>query len=257
MRNIYSLAREVGNDLIDVVHSFLPIIISEADGDPQSQLQWIPVRMAGTLRSVLCLGESGQHEDSAALVRVMADHLITFGWLLADPRPPDRLNAWKNDDLRLTGAIRNSLEKVGISAEEPLPSLTTSTKIQNSEAAALQCDEFWEPHLAPYFKRGTVNSFSGLYAAVFRATSPYVHPSMRGSLGFFTTHVSNPGKLMRIATSYADIPQTYANAVSIQLVASWIMVARFRHADVSRVSPFFERTARLDSELNRSSPSAA
>lgn len=257
MNPIYPLAREIGSDLVDVVYSFLPIIISESDGDPHSQLQWIPVRMAGTLRSVLCLGESGQHEDSAALVRVMADHLIMFGWLLADPEPPSRINAWKNDDLRLTAAARNSLERFGVSAEEPLPALSTSAKVTSAETAAAQCDEFWHPHLAPFLKTGTINSFSALYAAVFRGTSPYVHPSMRGSLGFFTTHASNPGKLMRIAKSYADIPQTYANAVSIQLLATWMMVARFRHSDVQRVAPFFERSALLGIELNRPSPGAA
>ena len=202
--------------------------------------------MAETLRSVLCLGELHQHEDSAALVRVMAEHLIMFGWLLADPKPPSRVNAWKNDDLRLAAVARGSVKKFGIAFEDRLPSgLTTSSRMVNAETAAHQCDEFWQPHLAPFLTKGTTNSFSGLYAVVFRGTSPYVHPSMRGSTGFFTTPISNPGKLLWIGKSYADIPHTYANAVSIQLLATWILAARFRHSDIDRVRPFFERLALL------------
>jgi Family of unknown function (DUF5677) len=252
MNNVHTTAREIGKDLVDLVYSFLPIIIAEADGDPLNQLQWIPVRMAGTLRSILTLGKSGQHEDSAALVRVMADHLIMFGWLLADPKPPSRINAWKNDDLRLTAVARDSLEKFGFELEEPLPSVSTTSKTVSAETAARQCDEFWEPHLAPFVEKGTINSFSGLYALVFRGTSPYVHPSMRGSLGFFMTHTSNPGKLMRIAKSYADIPFAYADAVAIQLLATWILVARFRPADTDRVIPFFQRIAALNAAAKQS-----
>ena len=252
MNHVHTTAREIGKDLVDLVYSFLPIIIAEADGDPQNQLQWIPIRMAGTLRSVLTLGESGQHEDSAALVRVMADHLIMFGWLLADPKPPSRINAWKNDDLRLTAVARDSLEKLGFELEEPLPGVPTTSKVVNAETAACQCDEFWEPHLAPFVKNGTTNSFAGLYALVFRGTSPYAHPSMRGSLGFFATHVSNPGKSMRIAKSYADIPFAYADAVAIQLLATWIRVARFRHTDSDRVRPFFKRIAALNASAEQS-----
>ena len=245
MNQVFAAAQTIADDLAIVAESFLPIMISEADGDPQNQLQWMPVRTAATLRSVFILGQSGNHEDSAALVRVMADHLIMFAWLLADPKPPSRLNAWKNDDLRMTSTLRGHLEKFGVEIDPPLQPVESSVKVVSTEAAASQCDEFWEEHLTPFLRRGTAQSFAGLYAMVFRGTSPYIHPSLRGSLGFFTTPTSNPGKVFRIAKSFADFPITYANAISVQLLATWLQVARFRHSDVDKVAPFFGRVAEL------------
>jgi hypothetical protein len=246
MSSVFNNARDIGRDLIRLVHSFLPMTIAEADGDPVSQLQWIPVRLTGTLESVLSLGEGGQHEDSAALVRVMTDHLIVFAWLLADPQAPDRTNAWKNDDIRLINVSRQSLKRLGVEVEAPPQGIGSSATLVNAETAANECDEFWGPQLAPFFKSGTLNSFSGLYAAVFRGTSPYVHPSLRGSMGFFTTPKGGAGKMLRINKSYADIPGTYVQAVVIHLLAVWILVARFRHRDVDKVVPFFDRVIAMN-----------
>ncbi len=243
MNSAFVAAQSIGVDLIRLVNSFLPITVAETDGDPLAQLQWIPVRLTGTLQSILRLGEAGLHEDSAALVRVMTEHLIVFGWLLADPYPPSRTNAWKNDDLRLINVSRESLQRLGAEVEASPTGLTTSTKLVNAETAAHQCDEFWAPKLAPFVKAGTLNSFSGLYAAVFRGASPYVHPSLRGSIGFFTTPKSGTAKVFYVDKSCADLPGTYAQAVAVHLLATWLLVARFRHGDVEKVAPYFARMA--------------
>jgi hypothetical protein len=240
-------AAAVGLDLVRHVQSILPITISARDGasDPAVQLQWIPVRIAGTLEAALILGREGLHEDAAALVRAMADHLITFAWLLADKSPPDRINAWKNNDLRLSNVLREHLGEFGVDLDETPPSVTSGAKWVATERAARECDEFWGPLLSPLFMPGTLNSFSGLYAAVFRGTSPYVHPSLHGSLGFFTTPKADTGQIFLINRSYADLPGTYTQAVVIALLAVWVLTARFRHGDVGKVLPFVDRVLAL------------
>ena len=245
MMSKFKDAQDIGLGLIRYVQTLLPITISKSDAasDPAIQLQWIPVRLAGTLESVLLLGKSDRHEDSAALVRVMADHLIVFGWLLADEKPPERINAWKNDDVRHIHALRNNLVKLKVDGDLPdsLGKLDTSTTWVSAETAARQCDEFWEPKLIPFFQPGTVLSFRGLYAAVFRRTSPYVHPSLRGSTGFFTTPNDEDGRVFFLNQSHADLPMIYVHAVVIELLAVWILAARFRHKEVKNVLPFFDR----------------
>lgn len=215
-------------------------------------MQWIPVRVAGTLEAVLTLSRSGLHEDAAALIRVMAEHLITFAWLLADENPPDRINAWKNDDLRLTNALRDSLGELGGDFAEPPAALMSGAKWVTAETAARECDEFWGPHLSPLFKVGTMNSFSGLYAAILRGTSPYLHPSLRGSLPFFATPKADGGRTFLINRWSAEyggpnstLPQAYTDAVVIALLAVWILSARFRHSDVPKLLPLVDRVVHL------------
>ena len=256
----------LGRDLVRHVQSLLPIMVTadEAAADPGVQLQWIPVRLAGTLEGVLALGQSGLHEDAAALVRVMADHLVIFAWLLADANPPDRINAWKNEYLRLATARDNQLAKLGLDPHDPTTPLSSAVRWPTAEAAARECDEFWGQHLRPLLKPGTLDSFSGLYAAVFRGTSPYVHPSFGGSFGFITVPKdAKSGRVLRIGRSYGDVSAsvqlatgrplspTLLQAVAIELLAVWVLTARFRHSDVAETLRLVDRYVHILRDLDQ------
>ncbi|WP_141754337.1 DUF5677 domain-containing protein [Streptomyces agglomeratus] len=249
-------ASQVASDLVSYVDSILPMWLTAPDGarDPAIQTQWIPVRITETLESVLLLGEGHRHNDAAALVRVMVDHLILFAWLLGDNNPPDRINSWKKEELRQIKAMHGDLKALkadGVDEPSLLFNIETSVKFpRGAYEAAKACDRFWGPHMSPLFKEGTVNSFSGLYAAVFRATSAYVHPSLRGSMGFLATPTTGgtSGKDFRLSRSFADHPGIYVQAVVTELLALWIFVARFRHDDVPKILPLVDRVIRLTSK---------
>ncbi|WP_141746960.1 DUF5677 domain-containing protein [Streptomyces agglomeratus] len=249
-------ASQLASDLVSYVDSILPIELTEAGGarDPAIQTQWIPVRITETLESVLLLGEGHRHDDAAALVRVMVDHLIRFAWLLGDNSPPDRINSWKKDDLHLMKLMHGDLKALkaeGVDESPPAFNIETSVEFERAAyKAAKDCDSFWGPYMSPLFEEGTVNSFSGLYAAVFRATSAYVHPSLRGSTGFFTTTTTGgrSGKDFRLSRSCAYHPGIYVQAVVTELLALWIFVARFRHDDVPKILPLVDRVIRLTSK---------
>jgi hypothetical protein len=243
----------VSMGLIAYVRSVLPLIITTENGksDPAIQVQWIPVRMTATLESVFALGRESHHEDAAALVRVMTDHLIVFAWLLGDDRPPERINAWKNNDLRLMRALRSDLDRHGVRLPEPPVDNAPASSWVDMRRAAIECDRFWGPYLRPLFEPDTINSFVGLYSAVFRSTSSYVHPSFRGSMGFFTTPVSGQSGEFYIGESYAVLPGTYVRATLAELLAIWILSARFRHADIPTVLPFVHQVVELVVKWNR------
>lgn len=245
-------ASRVAQDIINYVESILPIWID--DSDPSAQTQWIPVRVVNTLKAVFELGEKGLHEDAAALVRIMVDHLITFAWLLADEKAPARINAWKNENLRLMEAQRLAAQSLGDFSLPVLPQpLHTSVEWTSIEQAARECDRFWPQYLEPLFRAGTPNSFSGLYAEVFRRTSSYVHPSaLQCGLGFFLVPMERKESERAIGPSSATLPGTYCDAVVVALLTTWILVARFRPNDVQKVLPFFDRVVSLVMKLKAS-----
>jgi hypothetical protein len=238
--------------LVRYVYAFLPLKITGEDAgvDPALQLQWIPVRMTGTLESVLALGAASHHEDAAALVRVMTDHLTMFAWLLADEHPPERINAWKNNDLRQMRALRAQISRLGVELPDLPPDVSAASAIVDMRNAATECDTFWTPYLRPLFRTGTLNSFAGLYAAVFRSTSPYVHPTLRGSRGFFATSISAPEQIWYLDRSFADLPGTYVKALLVHALTVWLVAARFRHADTPQLIPLVQEAARVAHKWN-------
>jgi hypothetical protein len=242
-------AAKVGDQILQYYESVLPLVIPHDDGraDVALQLQWIPVRLARSLKAVLTLGKLGLHEEAASIVRVMVDHLITFAWILADQDPPGRLNAWKNETIRQLNARRRDAQRLGANLEEPPePVDSHGVVLANTAAAAADCDSFWVPLLQPLFALGTPNSFAGLYAAIFRGTSPYVHPTLQGALGFFTAPKQpHPDHAYLINVSYADLLGTYSHAVTVSVIGTWILAARFRHYDIERVLPLVKQAVAL------------
>ena len=203
-------------------------------------IAWLPARISDLLYSILNLGLLGSHADAAALVRVMADHLIVFAWLAADRNPPQRYKAWLRHCLGQTRRLGDHVERLG-GGSVALPSLEAISRDVpwlDCAAAARECDKFWQPFLGQGIKPGTLESFEGVYANAYRKASAYVHPTVEGSFGYAPRGVR--GEFLGLR-AFPPIDGQYYSAIGIHLMAMAVFTLRFCPAEM----PAVRRLSRL------------
>jgi hypothetical protein len=235
--------------LIDYASTHLPVEISDAEQDNGwLQIAWLPARITDGLFSIMNLGLLGLHADACALLRVMADHAITFAWLAADETPPARYNAWFRYSLQQAQRQKKHVEDLGGSFQS-LPefdSVDTMTPWLNSAAAARACDKFWQPFLEGVIQPGTLNSFEGIYASAFRQSSYYVHPTIAGGFDYLDRDAAGHVKGL---TSCAPRRGIYAEAVHLQTLAMYVLTVRFAEDEIQKMRVLWHLIARAQREF--------
>ena len=142
--------------------------------------------MATTLSTVLDLQATRLEADAGTLTRSLYEHAVHFAWLAGDPA---RINRWRQEDMEQRLKADNDMKAHG------RPMLTPENRARferevalikggplRLEQLAIAADKSWEGRLRGLSKHRDLNSFSGLYALLYRSYSPMAHPSEVGLL---------------------------------------------------------------------------
>lgn len=111
------LLLDIGDRLISLVSSEIPIVIGNAVPTERRALQALLVKTAGIMRSLLDLTRLGRNTEVMILARSLADHVITFAWLAIDPGP--HYPRWERGDARDRLAAQKRWEQRGRTLLEP------------------------------------------------------------------------------------------------------------------------------------------
>jgi hypothetical protein len=79
------LVLDIGDRLVGLVVSEIPIVVSNAVPREHRALQSLLVKTVSIMRSLLDLTRRGRYADVMILARSLGDHVITFAWLAVDP----------------------------------------------------------------------------------------------------------------------------------------------------------------------------
>lgn len=137
------------------------------------------------LDSVFVLGPE-READTAALTRVLYEHVVSFAWLMIDPPSHyKRLMKWEHAQRQKMHADSASFVTTGPSADQ-LTLIMISDGLDASAVEAPptpvraeQADAYWTPRVPGYtfYLRHS-------FATLFRAHSASVHPTLMGILPF-------------------------------------------------------------------------
>jgi hypothetical protein len=211
----------------------------------------LPARTTDDLFAIMNLGLLGLHADAAALLRVMADHVIAFAWLAADEDPPARHNAWLRAGLKQAWRQKEHVECLGGKFTRPPPPVDyvdAPVPWLDSAAAARACDDYWEPFLEGAIRRGSINSFEGIYATVFRQASSYVHPTPVGGFDYLNRDAQGRIRGLNCCSPRQGI---YAEAVNLQLLAMYVLTVRFAEDAIDEVRRVWNVVMRAQSDFHK------
>jgi hypothetical protein len=79
------LVLDIGDRLVRLVTSEIPIVVSNTVPTQRRALQALLVKTASIMRSLLDLKRHEQNAEVMILARSLADHVITFAWLAINP----------------------------------------------------------------------------------------------------------------------------------------------------------------------------
>lgn len=176
-----------GRELCGLVAQELPReveITNDADAWPAVSVGLLS-RMTGTLEAILDLQRREREADAATLGRSLYEHAVHFAWLAADPSEA-RLQEWRKYDLeqRLKADAdmrrfgqRSFTDKKRAELEHEVAALV-GTKLILDQLAVV-ADRHWAPRISG-LTLGTIRSFAGLYASLYRYYSGTAHPTMLG-----------------------------------------------------------------------------
>ena len=194
------------------------------DVDPNAGGFWLAEQITDQFRAIMTLGESGLHGSAAALLRVMAEHVLAFGYLVTDRRPPyryaglvatnaQRLNTQVQAMVRWSapGWDRFATETAELVADPgevdkrwPGPAKRASSIDAAVRAAA---DARAHDDSSPFGP----GAFAGIYAGPFRAGGLVLHPVAGGRM------------------MAAGLP-IYEHAVRMQMITMSLLAKAFRDA---------------------------
>ncbi|MEN9577254.1 MAG: hypothetical protein RJA70_263, partial [Pseudomonadota bacterium] len=187
-------ARALNRGLLTLVSQYLP----QSRPLARNHNDWAvvgPALVARAARTMKAIDElqNGYFAGAAdALVRVVYDHMNTFAWIAAEPA--SRLPCWIAEDYRKRLVVQDELEALG---GQPMPSNirlefeqhrdAATVRLPNTERLAGQADDHWGKVLGEVFNHAPVFTFRGMYTAIFRNASAWVHPTTIGLNGMVTT----------------------------------------------------------------------
>lgn len=189
MRDRDARIQERGRELTALIAHRLPIeveVTGDADAWPAIGVGLLS-RMAGTLESILDLQVREREADAATLGRSLYEHAVHFAWLAAEPSAA-RMQEWRKYDLKQRLKADADMRRYGQQSftRERRAELETEVtsmvgKKLTLEQLAMAADGYWtsripEDALVP----GTLQSFAGLYASLYRYYSATAHPTMLG-----------------------------------------------------------------------------
>ena len=176
------LVLDIGDRLISLVSSEIPIVIGNAVPTERRALQALLVKTAGIMRSLLDLTRLGRNTEVMILARSLADHVITFAWLAIDPGA--HYPRWERGDARDRLAAQKRWEQRGRTLLEP--SVKEMFERQNANQVkyppdmddrADKADDYWAAQLG--FPAGD-KPFADAYDVIFKHCSSRTHASIQG-----------------------------------------------------------------------------
>lgn len=171
---------------------------------------------ARSARSIVILGEAGEHVDAGRLTRSLFDHAVTLAWLAIDPVP--HLGAWRKGDVEERLKAADHAAKIGVELS-PADQIA-EWKRQFDEPGirkplgmadrAVAADTFWGSRVSAIEPK-TERSFTGLYVTVFRRFSGSVHATPLG-LNQVTEDLVGHARRVHLADEPLTIRPAYAAA---------------------------------------------
>lgn len=201
-------------------------------------------RMTTTLGSILDLQSAGLEVDAATLSRSLYEHSVHFAWLAAEPTPT-RLEEWRKNDLDARLKADADMRRHGVKTitdqrraelQAEVAQLVGNTL--HLEQLAFDADKHWASRI-PGFVGGTVWSFGGLYALLYRHYSATAHPSMRG-LNRVTDDISATVRHIRLERTYEG-NGPYGMATVLFGVALYVAAARLGWPASDEINRVFAR----------------
>lgn len=187
MRERDEVIQRRGRELYGLVAQRLPLevdIASDADAWPAVSVGLLS-RMTGTLEAILDLQPRGREADAATLGRSLYKHAVHFAWLAAEPSEA-RLQEWRKYDLKQRLKADADMRRFGQQSftDEKRAALRAQVaalvgKKLILDQLAVVADRYWAPRIAG-LTVGTIQSFAGLYASLYRYYSATAHPTMLG-----------------------------------------------------------------------------
>jgi Family of unknown function (DUF5677) len=189
-----SLLRAATDEISALIEDRLPLHF-----DPGEQWPLIGhafLARAGTLlESLTILVEHGQSIDAQILLRVLYEHVTTFCWIATDPEK--HVKAWKKWSDGRRKARHNHASDFGIEV------LTSAELAKIGEPPGLpqlarEVDLFWPNHseaFVPLTVEGPnkILTFSGIYVAVYRKGSNFVHADVAAVDRFLSSSLKGSG----------------------------------------------------------------
>ncbi len=86
VETLAQLVLDIGDRLVHLVTSEIPIVRSNAVPTERVALQALLIKTVSIMRSLLDLTRRGYNPEVMILARSLADHVITFAWLAIDLR---------------------------------------------------------------------------------------------------------------------------------------------------------------------------
>jgi hypothetical protein len=133
------------------------------------------LRMADTAEATLFLRPSGRDIDAMSLLRSLLEQVITFAWIMASPE--ERSVLWQEHARGQRLKAHNDLSRFGspILTDEEANEDKGALELLDVASRAQQADEYWQSRVAGLHPAGSLSSFRGLYASVYRIGSRSVH----------------------------------------------------------------------------------
>lgn len=141
-------------------------------------------RMAGILESMRHLARPERQADALILLRSLYEHLVTFLWLAADPKP--RVEDWYGHTLRRRRAV--ALEAAaygveGVMSDDELRAAEEAENLKPLQQLARDVDAFWGPRIKGLYVQPASGpkhllTLEGLYLGIFRLASRSAHATV-------------------------------------------------------------------------------
>jgi Family of unknown function (DUF5677) len=181
-------ATRQGRALVELVRSHFP-----AEAPVSWPSNWLLVgpgliaRATESLEAILALAPLHRDADAAILLRSLYEHVTTFAWLSANPCE-ERMREWDKSDVIALLRMDVDCQIVGeqfLSEEDRSKFEQVLAKASGSSMPSLldratAADAHWSGKIAWLHGSAALESFRGVYAVAYRATSAIAHPSSTG-----------------------------------------------------------------------------
>jgi Family of unknown function (DUF5677) len=176
------LVLDIGDRLVRLVTSEIPIVISNNVAAERRALQALLIKTVSIMRSLLDLTRQGHNAEVMILARSLADHVITFAWLAIDPEV--HYPRWERGDARDRLAAQERFQKRGRALLEPAVKEMFERQRANQvkyppdmDDRADKADDYWATRLG--FPAGD-RPFADTYDVIFKHCSSRTHASVQG-----------------------------------------------------------------------------
>lgn len=188
--------------LVALVDDYFPQAWSGTDyNNWQVASGGILLRAKRSLQAIIHLAEGPYVCDAATLMRSLYEHVVTFAWLAVDPA--ERLPRWIRADAQNRLQAHDELAKLGdgflnSADEQHFRGLVAAGKgMPRLPVVSREADDHWSKVLDRVHSRADERyGFAGLYRAMYRVTSKYVHPTPLGVNN--TLAVPQPGVVVLV-----------------------------------------------------------